>query len=678
MEILKVFKKFIRKKSGAKSSCHGGSIGGDTSFFDKIAIVGSPNVGKSVIFNILTGSYATVSNYPGTTVEVFRGKGKFGTKEYQIIDTPGMYSLLPITEEEKVARTIILEEKPKIVIQVIDAKNLESMLPFTMQLIDAGLPLIVNLNIMDEAENLGLSIDIEKLQNNLGVPVVETTAVSGKNIAKLREIIESYRKKESDNSANYYSYNDVVDKALKEITGLLEYEYRLSKHSIAMLLLLEDEEVSKVVSSKEKNYSIIKAIISETKNKHSQPMNYVISLERQKIATDISNQVITKNKEVKLTLRDRLSRATMNPWMGFPIFFIIIFALYEFVGVFGAQTAVNFLEGTLFGNYINPAVNNWVSSVIPWKILQDLIANDYGIITLGVRYSIALILPIVTTFFLAFSIIEDTGYLPRLAMLVDRAFKKIGLNGRAVIPIILGFGCDTMAVVVTRTLETKREKIISSFLLALAIPCSAQLGVMLALLSGNFKAFGIWILVMISVFLLVGYLAAKILPGEKPLFYMVVPPLRWPRISNVLIKTFSRVKWYFKEIFPLFIAASVVIWIGKITRIFDFLIKILEFPVRWIGLPPEAAKAFLFGFFRRDFGAAGLYDLKASGVLIGIPLVVAVVTMTLFIPCIAQFSITAKERGIKTAIAMGAIIIPFAFIVGAVLNIILKVLGVSI
>lgn len=677
MGLLKVFKKFI-KRFGPKSSCHCETNTEDLSSFDKIAIIGSPNVGKSVIFNILTGIYATVSNYPGTTVEVFRGKGKFDTKEYQIIDTPGMYSLLPITEEEKVARTIILEEKPKIVIQVIDAKNLESMLPFTMQLVEAGLPLILNLNIMDEAENLGLSINIEKLQKKLGIPVIETIAVSGKNIDRLKEAIKFYSSRESNNTTISYSYNDVIDKALKEIASLLEYEYRLYKHSVAMLLLLEDEEVSKVVSSKEKNYSIIKTIVSETKNKYSQPLNYIISLERQKIATDISDQVITKNKGVKLTLRDRLSRATMNPWIGFPIFFIIIFALYEFVGVFGAQIAVNFLEGTLFGNYINPAVNNWVSSVIPWKVLQDLIANEYGIITMGVRYSVAIILPIVTTFFLAFSIIEDTGYLPRLAMLVDRAFKKIGLNGRAVIPIILGFGCATMATMVTRTLETKREKVISSFLLALAIPCSAQLGVMLALLSGNFKALGIWILVMVSVFLLVGYLAAKILPGEKPLFYMVVPPLRWPRISNVLIKTFSRVKWYFKEIFPLFIAASVVIWIGKITRIFDFLIKILEFPVRWIGLPPEASKAFLFGFFRRDFGAAGLYDLKASGILIGIPLVVAVVTMTLFIPCIAQFSITAKERGIKTAVAMGAIIFPFAFIVGAVLNILLKVLGAKI
>jgi ferrous iron transport protein B len=201
---------------------------------------------------------------------------------------------------------------------------------------------------------------------------------------------------------------------------------------------------------------------------------------------------------------------------------------------------------------------------------------------------------------------------------------------------------------------------------------------MLALLSGNLKALLIWVLVMVGIFLLVGFLASKVLPGEKPQFYMVIPPLRWPRPSNVLIKTYSRVKWYFKEIFPLFIGASVIIWLGKITRVFDFLIRILEYPIKWIGLPGEAAQAFLFGFFRRDFGAAGLYDLKSSGALTGISLIVAVVTMTLFMPCVAQFSMTVKERGFKAALAMAAIIFPFAFLAGGLLNLILKYSGVSL
>ena len=247
-----------------------------------------------------------------------------------------------------------------------------------------------------------------------------------------------------------------------------------------------------------------------------------------------------------------------------------------------------------------------------------------------------------TTFFIAFSIMEDTGYLPRLAMFVDRLLKKIGLNGRAVIPIVLGFGCATMATIVTRTLETKRERIIATFLLSLAIPCSAQMGVILALLAGN--TLGLWIFlgVMSANFLLIGFLTAQLMPGDMPLFYMEVPPLRLPKLSNVVTKTYTRVEWYLKEVLPLFIMASLLIWVGRLTGIFDFMTNFLSYPVKWIGLPKETATAFLFGFFRRDYGAAGLYDLKKAGVLHGIPLVVSVITLALFLPCIAQFFVNIK------------------------------------
>ena len=279
-----------------------------------------------------------------------------------------------------------------------------------------------------------------------------------------------------------------------------------------------------------------------------------------------------------------------------------------------------------------------------WHSIQTLIAFDYGIITLGLRYAVAIILPIVATFFLAFSLLEDSGYLPRLALLVDRLFKKIGLNGRAVIPITLGFGCDTMATLVSRTLETKRERVIATLLLALAIPCSAQLGVIMALLSANPASLGIWAGFVILVFLLVGYLAAQLMPGEKPAFYMELPPLRLPKLSNILEKTLSRMQWYFLEIIPFFILASVLIWVGKITGLFDAIINAAAPLMYALGLPSEAAEIFLFGFFRRDYGAAGLYDLQNSGALNGVQLVVSAVTLTLFVPCIAQFAIMIKER----------------------------------
>jgi ferrous iron transport protein B len=369
----------------------------------------------------------------------------------------------------------------------------------------------------------------------------------------------------------------------------------------------------------------------------------------------------------------------INPLTGIPIFLVVLyFGLYQFVGVFGAQTLVDFLESVVFGEYLNPAITAFFSSLIPYQPFQALFVGEYGIITLGVRYAIALILPIVGTFFIAFSIIEDTGYLPRMALLIDRVFKKIGLNGRAVIPMTLGFGCSTMATIVTKTLETRRERIIATFLLALAIPCSAQIGVLLGILAGNPMATLIWILVLTSIFLLVGFLTARLMPGEKPSFYMEIPPLRMPKLSNIVIKTYTRIEWYFKEVFPLFILASILIWLGQITGIFDLIINTIAYPVTWIGLPPEAAVAFLFGFFRRDYGAAGLYDLQQTGVLSGIPLVVAASTLTLFLPCIAQFSVTLKERGFKTALAIALFIVPFAFLVGFLLNVTLLTLGVQL
>src|SRR3990172_5573206 len=293
-------------------------------------------------------------------------------------------------------------------------------------------------------------------------------------------------------------------------------------------------------------------------------------------------------------------------------------------------------------------------------------------------YAIAIVLPIVGTFFIVFSIIEDSGYLPRLAMLIDRVFKAIGLSGRAVIPMVLGFGCDTMATIVTRTQETTRERVITTLLLALAIPCSAQLGVIFAILSGNSEALLIWAGVTTLIFLLVGYLAAKVIPGKKASFYMEVPPLRLPKLSNVLVKTYTRLQWYFFEVMPVFVLASVLLWLGDLTGLLDYISRGLVPLMRLIGLPAETGFVFLYGFFRRDFGAAGLYDLHSSGIITGIPLVVAAVVLTLFIPCVAQFSVMLKERGVKTTMAITLFVFPFAFFVGFILNWALTALRVSL
>ncbi len=665
-----------RKRRRFRGGRHSPS-GTPVSDLKKIALVGSPNTGKSVMFHNLTGSYATVSNYPGTTVEVSRGKGKIGDTEVEVVDTPGTYALLPITEDERVARSILLEEKPEVVLQLVDAKNLERMLPLTLQLIEAGLPVILDLNMIDEAEKLGIKIDVKRLEEELGIPVITTVATSRRGMENLRERILNYRRTEPTRNPQY---NQHIESALKKISSLLKEDYLLSRRAIGLLLLQDDHEIWELVKAREdKNFSRIEKVVEETRQKYSQPINYIVNRKRVWEAKQIAAEAVTNPPEFKTTVKERLSRLMMNPITGIPILALVLyFGLYQFVGVFGAQTLVDFLEGTVFEGYFNPFITQLFKTYIEYVPLQELFVGEFGIITLGVRYAIALILPIVGTFFIAFSIIEDTGYLPRMALLIDRVLKKIGLNGRAVIPMTLGLGCGTMATIVTRTLETKRERLIATLLLALAIPCSAQLGVLFAIMAGNPMATLIWALVVVLVFLLVGFLAARLMPGEKPGFYMEIPPLRMPKISNVLMKTYMRIEWYFKEVFPLFILASVLIWIGQITGIFDMLISVLVHPVQWIGLPSEAATAVLFGFFRRDYGAAGLYDLQQAGVLTGIPLVVAAVTLTLFVPCIAQFSVMIKERGLKTALAIALFVFPFAFVVGFLLNLTLTSLGVQL
>jgi ferrous iron transport protein B len=702
--------------------------------FPKIILIGNPNVGKSSLFNTLSGSYTLVSNYPGTSVEITHGKARIGEKEYEIIDTPGMYSLLPISEEERVSQLLLFEEKPSVYLHVVDARNLRRMLSFTLQLLEAGLPLILVLNMMDEAEERGIEIDISKLSRLLGIPVVGTISREGKGIEELKAAISEFTPgDDAQKSEQKLDYGTEIEPYIEAVEGLLdpakeaEISAEISKRAISLLLLQEDRTSLEYLRRAQKNtYYGEKSYeksseeiqkLAEAASKISEvPLSYLFTLKRQEHVNEIVEQVMRTPERIErkgsgkaekrsaeegtgIKIRaeedtgingskiqnrnfgfsEKIDIILIHPVLGIPVLLLILyFGLYLFVGVFAAGTVVDFLENTVFGGYINPFVTEKFVSLVPYPALQDLFVGEYGIFTQAVTYAIALILPIVGAFFLVFSIIEDTGYLPRLGMLLDGMFKKIGLSGRAVIPMVLGFGCSTMATMVTRTLETKRERLIANILLALAIPCSAQLGIILSILSKSPESLLIWSVVIILEFVLIGFLASRVLPGEAPTFILEMPPLRKPKLSNVLVKTYSRMHWYFLEVLPLFVLASVLIWIGKLTGLFALALKIIEYPTVWIGLPPDAADVFLFGFFRRDFGAAGLYGMHDSGLLTGVQLVVAAITLTLFMPCIAQFMMTIKERGFKTALAISGFIFPFAFFTGFIVNNLLKLLGVNL
>jgi len=730
----------------------------------KIVLIGNPNVGKSSLFNSLSGSYTLVSNYPGTSVEISHGKARIGEREYEIVDTPGMYSLLPLSEEERVSQLLLFEEKPSVYLHVVDARNLRRMLSFTLQLLEAGVPLILVLNMMDEAEERGIEINTSELSRSLGIPVVGTVSSEGKGIGELKVAISGFIPGDDTQKFDYGTEIEPSIEVIEDLLGSVK-EVGISKRAISLLLLQEDrtaleclfraENPSKCGNEGHKNsYEEIRKLAEAASRISAVPLSYLFTLKRQERVNGIVEQVMKmperierkssgnagifgikksnvnagtlgtkegngkswmtgadkgtgkkenytcisrektkselkinlarRNEKIKTQKRsldssDKIDSILIHPVLGIPVLFLVLyFGLYLFVGVFAAGTIVDFLENTVFGAYINPFATAKFISLVPYPVLQDLFVGEYGIFTQAVTYAIALILPIVGAFFLVFSIIEDTGYLPRLSLLLDGMFKKIGLSGRAVIPMVLGFGCSTMATMVTRTLETKRERLIANILLALAIPCSAQLGIILSILSRNPESLLIWSVVIILEFILIGFLASRVLPGEAPTFILEMPPLRKPKLSNILMKTYSRMHWYFLEVLPLFVLASVLIWIGRLTGLFALALKVMEYPTVWIGLPPDAADVFLFGFFRRDFGAAGLHGMHDSGLLTGVQLVVAAVTLTLFMPCIAQFMMTIKERGLKTALAISGFIFPFAFLTGFIVNNLLKLLGVNL
>ena len=562
-----------------------------------------------------------------------------------ISDTPGAYSLLPISDEERVARDVILAAGPdSLVIHVVDAKNLRRMLPMTLELLELGLRVILVLNMMDEARRIGVEIETARLGELLGIPVVETVAATGEGVADLCRVVR-----------------DGVGPG-RPIT--IPYETRI----VNALRTASAGAGTRVGAPRWLASDEVAAMAPDLRGE----IELNLRLARQRYADRILSECAQFPPLPSGGIERALNRMMMNMWTGVPFALAVLyFGVYRFVGGFGAGTLVNFLENDLYDRYATPWLTAQVERIVPWPVLQDLFVHDYGILTLGLRYAVALILPVVGTYFLLFSVLEDSGYLPRLALMLDRVFKKLGLNGRAVIPIILGFGCGTMATLVTRILETRRERIIATLLLGFAIPCSAQLGVVLGMLSQRPAAFAAWCAILAVIFLTLGVMASRKLPGEAPAFYLEMPPLRMPRPGNVLTKTYARMHWYFLEILPLFLAASVVIWLGHITGLFHAVLRMLEPVVAAMGLPADTASALLFGFFRRDYGAAGLFDMQRHNLLDARQVFVSVLVISLFLPCVAQFFVMKKERGWRFALLTSAAILLTATAVGILANAIL-------
>ena len=571
----------------------------------RIALVGNPNVGKSVVFGALTGRYATVSNYPGTTVSVTNGRALVGAEVCDLVDTPGVNALSgAISEDERITRAVLERGEADLIVQVADARNIRRALMLSAEIAAYKRPVLLALNMIDEALARGIAVNAAELSRQLGVPVIEMVATEGRGLQALRD-------------------------ALPDAAPL-----RIPRARDAAA--------------------------------------------RAAWAHEMTARVRTVSTLSLAYMQEALSRATRSPITGIPILAVVLYAMYLFVGVFGAQTLVGMMENDVFGRAVNPAATWLVDRALPFQFAHDFFVGEYGVITMGLTYAVAIVLPVVTTFFLLFGFLEDSGYIPRLAVFSDRIFRAMGLNGKAVLPMVLGLGCDTMATMTTRILSTPKERLIAILLLALGIPCSAQLATILGILGGvSFAAVLTLFSVVLAQMFIVGWLAGQLLRGQRSDFIMELPPIRLPKLRNLVTKTRMRVWWYLGEAVPLFLAGTVLLFVLDRLDALDA-VAAAGRPVvtGMLGLPPETAQILMMGFLRRDYGAAGLFHLAQTGQLTGVQAVVALTVMTLFIPCVANFLMIVKERGLKVAMVLLGVITPIAIFTGTGLHYVFDAFGI--
>jgi ferrous iron transport protein B len=600
---------------------------------ETIVLVGNPNVGKSVVFNALTGTYVDVSNFPGTTVELTRGR----LGEHDVVDTPGVYGVSSFNDEETVARDIILNGD--IIVNVVDAVHLERDLFLTLQLADMGKRMVVALNMADEARRRGVAVDRDLLEDLLGVPVIETVAVEGKGFDELKAAIPRARSGHAD-----------VELEMQ----LVEMASRVGSRAEALLVLEGDVAVSE-------RHGIAPGDMRET-----------FYLRRRHRVNDVCGHVVRETIQ-GASFSAKLSHAMMHPLTGIPMLLVLLAGVYVFFGRLIAGNLVDFLRGVVFEGYWTPFIQGLVGQVFAaGTVVYELLVGPFGVLTMTPATLLGVILPLVIGFYLLMSLLEDTGYLPRIAALTDRSLASMGLNGRAVIPLILGLGCVTMATLSTRILGSRRERFIATALMAIAVPCSAQLGIVAALMATTppiYTAAYFGILLLVGVVL--GTTLNRLVPGQSTDLLIDLPSLRLPRLDNVVRKTGTKVWSFMTEVTLFFLLGSLFLGVLQVTGALVAIMQLAQpLVVGWLGLPAEASTAFVMGMIRRDFGAAGFFTMQLSNA----QMLVAMVTITLFVPCVASMMVVLRERGWVYMVGLLAGSLTLAFLLG---GIIAHVLGIA-
>ncbi len=640
-----------------------------------IAIIGNLKVGKSSLFSQICKNEAGHFQMPGTMVSVNMGHIR-GTASVAL-DTPGIFSIFSTNEDERTSRDIFLPGKTGFdingIVLVADAKNLKRSIAIALRYAEYDIPMLLDVNMIDEATARGITIDTEKLSAILGMDVFTTIARDGIGVSKLIAGLSRMRA-----PGKLVDYPDWLERFLDDVSKLIGTDY-ISPRAIGILLLIDDSSVEAYIEGRF-GHGMLEQLkdLAENYRKDGPEMCSILLTnlyvnQAEKIIREI--QVVEPPSKNPFMIK-------MGDWCtqlstGVPIAVAVLYMMYLFVGSFGATFLVDLINGHIFEGFLIPWTTKLIDP-IPSVFFRDMIADpDFGILPTGVFLAMGLVLPVLFCFYIAFGILEDSGYLPRLSMLLDKVFHKMGLNGKGVIPLVMGFSCVTMAILTTRMLDSKKEKNIATFLLLLGMPCAPLLAVMFIILgkmpvSAAVTVFG---LIFLQIFI-AGFLANKILPGRHTPFLMEIPPLRIPKLLQVIRTAASKTYFFMKEAVPVFMLASLIVFLFERMGGLEVLERLLKPVINgFMGLPEKSVQVFIKTIIRRESGAVEIEHL--SSIYDNVQLVVNLLVMTFLTPCMNAMIVLFKERGTKTAVVIIGTVIIYAVLIGSMVNYTCRFLGVT-
>ncbi len=630
-----------------------------------IALAGNANVGKSVIFNHLTGLHQHIGNWPGKTVEKAEGTLHFKGHTIDIIDLPGIYSLSTFSIEELISREYIAVEKPDLVINVVDASVLERNLFFTLQLIELETPMVIALNQVDMAKKKGIKIAHKKLEKILGVPVVPTVATRGTGVYELlAKSVEAIEKEGAKPSR--MKYGEEAEERIEALTELIEkIHYPYPARWTAIKLLEKDEQVEREI--REINPELISAaekFAEEIEEIHGHSCSTVITSERYDIAGCIAREVQHIVPPIKPPMRERLHALTTHRIWGYPIMAVSLLTIFYSIFTFG-DYASGVLGDLLYG--LEPIFESAFGGGMVGKLI-------WGGVVEGIIAGVTIALPYIIPFYLILYFLEDSGYLSRIAFLLDNLMHKVGLHGKACIPVMLGFGCNVPGCLACRIMETERERLLTAFAVTL-VPCAATTVIILGLVGafiGIQWALALYIFNLL-VILILGRIAFKTLPGEPTALIMEMHDYRVPHLKTILNQTWFRLKEFVRIAFPLIIIGSLVIKIIEILNLLEPIATVLSpITVNWLGLPVETGITLIFGVLRKELTLVMLSTLPGwttdfEKYLNPYPdMIVFTLVAMFYIPCISTIAVLVREFGWKKALFVTIFEIAFAILIGGI------------